>query len=129
MVVVKIDDNGEVLVATSLRSEAQEIETEHQVALTFQFAMACVTVSGHARIVTDRAIVKATWNEAMRAGFPGGAEDTALCLIQVCPVTGEYWDMRGMKKIRTLFEATRASSTGATRSPSRTSTWSSPRDL
>ncbi len=124
MVVAKIEDNGDVLVATSLRSEkAPEIEAEPQVALTFQFAMACVTVCGPARIVADCAAFDGMCGEAMRVCFPSGTDDSALCLVLVRPVSGEYWDVRGMRKIRTLYEAKRASSSGVTRSPSWASAW------
>ena len=69
MVVVRIDDDGDVLLATSFGSEVHPIESEQQVALTFQFAMASVTVSGPARTVSDRAVIDAAWNGECAPGF------------------------------------------------------------
>jgi general stress protein 26 len=129
MVVVRIDDDGDVLLATSFGSEVHPIESEQQVALTFQFAMASVTVSGPARTVSDRAVIDAAWNGGMRAWVPDGADDSPLYLIRVRPVTGEYWDMRRMKKIRALYDATRAHSNGATRATTRMFAGSPPRGL
>jgi general stress protein 26 len=115
MTVAKVDDLGDVFLATSIQSDKiDEIERDHQVVLTFQSSMAYVTLSGPARVVTDAAIAAAAWTEGMRVWFPAGPQDPELCLIQLRPLVGEYWNMRGMKGIRTLYEAAKAYVSGTT---------------
>jgi general stress protein 26 len=98
-VIARVDDNGDLYLATNVQGEhVRETNAEAQVALTLQFALACVTVSGPARLVSDRAVIGTTWNEGGLEWVPEGAEKSSLCLVKLRPVTAEYWDMRGMKK-------------------------------
>ena len=115
MAIANLADDGDVYLATSLQSEkVDEIASEHHVALTFQSATAYVTLSGPARVVTDRAIIRTLWTEPMRVWFPRGSDDPALCLVQVRPVMSEYWNMHGAKGIRTLYQAAKAYVSGTT---------------
>ncbi len=51
-----------------------------------------VSVSGHARVVTDRGLMKELWREPMRTWFPKGTDDPDMALITVTAEAAEYWD-------------------------------------
>src|SRR4051812_22524785 len=53
---------------------------------------AYVSVSGTARLVTDKAKVKELWNPAYKAWFPKGTEDPDVALLRVDVEGAEYWD-------------------------------------
>lgn len=105
-VIARVDDNGDLFLATNVQGEQVREGDEAQVALTLQFALACVTVSGPARLVSSRAIIGTTWSEGGLQWVPEGVEGSSLCLVKLRPVMAEYWDMGGMKKkLHTADEA------------------------
>lgn len=62
----------------------------------------------------ERAKVAELWKEPFRVWYPGGKDDPRLVLIAVRPQEGEYWDNEGTNKIKYLFEAVKAYTTGRT---------------
>ena len=113
MAVAKLEENDDLFFATSIESgKVIDIEEDHQTAVTFQSSSAYVSVSGPARVVTDRAKIASYWNETMRVWFPRGSGDPSLCLLQLRPVQAEFWNLEGVKGLRFIFEAARAYVTG-----------------
>ncbi len=51
-----------------------------------------VSLSGRARLVRDKAAIKAHWSEGVRTWFPKGQDDPDIALLEVRVDTAEYWD-------------------------------------
>ena len=51
-----------------------------------------VSLSGHARLVRDKAAITAHWQESLRTWFPKGIEDPDIALLKVEVMAAEYWD-------------------------------------
>ncbi len=109
MALAKLADDDDLFFATSIESgKVSEIEHDHHAAVTFQSTGAYVSISGPARIVTDRAQIRACWSETMKVWFPKGPDDPSLCLLQLRPVHAEYWNTEGIKGLRYVYEAAKA---------------------
>lgn len=70
-----------------------------------------VSVSGTARLVEDPVKKQELWSLAVKAWFPGGAEDPDLALVAVLVAEADYWDVRANKAVR-IFKLARAALTG-----------------
>jgi general stress protein 26 len=115
MTVAKLEDDNDLFFVTSVDSgKVAEIEAHHEVAITFQSMTAFVTLTGPARVVSDRARIYEVWAEPMRVWFPHGPSDPSICLVQLRPAYAEYWNMQGGKGLRYLFDAAKAYVTGTT---------------
>ena len=115
MSVAKLETNDDLFFAASVDSgKVKEIEDDHEVVVTFQSKTAYVSLSGPARAVTDPAVIAKYWSEPMRVWFPKGPTDPSLCLIQMRPAQGEFWNVEGAKGLRYIFEAAKAYVTGTT---------------
>jgi general stress protein 26 len=86
----------------------QEIETEDTVLLVFQSDSAYLSLRGKARAIHDKARSRSYWKEPYRVWFPGGPDDPQLALLGVSPIDAEYWDTRGSKGLKYMFEAAKA---------------------
>lgn len=53
-----------------------------------------VSVSGRARVVQDRELLRQVWEPKLAQFFDGGADDPDLAVIRVLPDRAEYWDGR-----------------------------------
>jgi general stress protein 26 len=51
-----------------------------------------VSVSGTAKLVTDKSKIKELWNPAYKAWFPSGVDDPDVALLRVDVDSAEYWD-------------------------------------
>lgn len=95
--------------------KAREIREDEEVLLTFQKDhQKYLTITGVAKLVTDRSMMQALWKEPYRVWFPGGVEDPSLMLLHVVPREAEYWDNSGLKGVRYLYEAAMAYVTKST---------------
>lgn len=109
MAVAEVDEAGEVWFATVDGSpKVDEASADGRAVVTGQSKGAYVSVSGHLDVIHDRERVHALWKETWRAWFPEGKEDPDLVLMRLRPEIGEYWDQRGSRGVRFLFEAARA---------------------
>jgi general stress protein 26 len=94
---------------TSAQSlKVHEIEADPRVSITMQDARRFVSLSGHAGITQDRALIDRMWSESWKVWFPNGKDDPLLCLLVVTPTSAEYWDNTGNKGLGYLFEAAKA---------------------
>ncbi|RYG25269.1 MAG: general stress protein, partial [Chitinophagaceae bacterium] len=58
-----------------------------------------LSLSGHARIVSDINKIEELWNPMAKAWFEKGKDDPALSLLCVTPEDGHYWDTKNGKII------------------------------
>lgn len=54
-----------------------------------------ISISGTAKIVSDRKNIDLLWNEAFEQWLPHGPENPQLCLLKVNVQYAEYWDPPG----------------------------------
>lgn len=85
-----------------------QVQEGARILLVFQSDSAFLSLRGDARIVEDKAQIKALWKEPYKVWFPGGVDDPEIALVAVDPTAAEYWDNRGANKLEYLFEAARA---------------------
>jgi general stress protein 26 len=108
-------EDGVLYFPTSLSSpKIEEIAADPRVAVTMQDKRRFVSISGTARILSDRALVERLWSEAWKVWFPQGKHDPELCLLEVTPTAAEYWDQKGGKGLGYLFDAAKAYVQGST---------------
>ena len=91
----KVEDDGDLWFFTKKDSrKVKELSADPQTLVSFADPghQTFVSITGRSVIVTDRAKVKALWNEIYRAWFPGGPEDDNVVLIRVEAEHAEYWD-------------------------------------
>lgn len=70
-----------------------------------------ISLSGVARVETNREFLHRHWKEEWRAWFPDGPEQADLCMINVEAHEAEYWEPKG-GRIRVMFEMARGVLTG-----------------
>lgn len=66
-----------------------------QVNVTVGDQSSWVSLTGHARVVSDDATKKELWNAGVEAWFPDGPDDPGIVLIAVDGQSAEYWDTPG----------------------------------
>ena len=103
-------DTGAVLwFATRTDDEKlEEILHRSDVAVTMQGRERFLSISGTARLETDRVRLDEMWSASWNIWFPEGKRDPDLCLICIEPSRAEYWDRSGLKRLEFLAEAGRA---------------------
>jgi general stress protein 26 len=115
MSLAEVEDGGDLYFVTSIGSpKVHEVDGDQHVNIALQGKTRYASVSGRARVVRDRARIDRLWSEAWKVWFPEGKDDPSLCLLQVRPEEGEYWDNSGTKGLRYLFEAAKAYVEGTT---------------
>lgn len=72
---------------------------------------AYLSVSGRARIDTDKQRIKSLWQPDWKIYFPEGPEATDLCLIHVTAELATYWEPNG-GRLSTLYKMAKAYVTG-----------------
>ncbi len=74
--------------------KVQEADGGHRVGVTYAepSKQDYVSLSGHARLVRDKATIAEHWSEAMRTWFPQGKDDPDIALLKVEISMAEYWD-------------------------------------
>jgi general stress protein 26 len=63
-----------------------------------------ISVSGRARIVTDRAKKIELWERRLKKWLPNGAEDPSVVLIRVEPQEAEFWEWGGEREVTAAVE-------------------------
>jgi general stress protein 26 len=109
MAVAEAQEDGTLYFSTALDSlKVQELEREPGVAVCLQEGKRYVSITGTARILTDRALIDRLWSEAWKLWFPQGKGDPNICIIAIEPQEAEYWDRSGAKSLSFLFKAAKA---------------------
>ena len=114
MVIARVEDNCDLWFITSEDSaKVHEIEVDTRVHVVCQKGRtSCVSISGHASLVRDRAKTQELWKSAFQVWFPQGADDPNIVLIHVAGEHGEYWDNTGVNRLTYAYRAIKAVATG-----------------
>jgi general stress protein 26 len=109
MAIARHARGGELYFATRAEDgKLEEILQSPDVAVTMQDDGQYLSISGTARILTDRQLADDLWSESMRLWFPEGASDQQLTVILVEPRYAEFWDRTGLRQLEFLWEASKA---------------------
>jgi general stress protein 26 len=109
MAIAEVDDSGEVwFVSSEDAPKIDEARHDARALVTGQEKGRYVSLSGTLDVIHDRERIRALWKESWKAYFPDGKDDRTIVLLRLRPEIGEYWDSRGMRGVRYLFEAARA---------------------
>jgi len=73
---------------------------------------AYLSITGRACVTRDAEKTKAAWRKTDEVWWPGGPDDTDVCLLRVEPLTAELWDGPASPVV-TAFEFAKAKLTGA----------------
>jgi general stress protein 26 len=93
--------------------KVHELEIDPRVAVTCQKdSSTYLSLTGRATLSRERSKIEELWKEPYKVWFPRGKNDPDLILIGIQPAEGEYWDQGGVNKLKYLFEAAKAYSTG-----------------
>ncbi len=91
----KFEFDGDLWFFTSDQThKIEEIERDNRVNVSYADPAESryVSVSGVAEIVKDKAKIEELWNPILKAWFPKGLDDPALCLLKVAVEKAEYWE-------------------------------------
>lgn len=88
--------------------KVKEIEVDGTAHVSVQGKTKWAALRGHARVCRDRAKIDELWRDSWRLWFPEGKDDPNLCLIELQPSEGEYWDNSGLRGVRFAIEAVKA---------------------
>jgi general stress protein 26 len=109
LAIAEAQEDGLLYFATAIDSgKVHEVEGDPHVCVTLQDKRRFVSISGHARIVRDRALIEELYKEDWKVWFPKGKDDPSLSLLVVDATAAEYWDNAGAKGLGYLFEAAAA---------------------
>lgn len=68
------------------------VEARPDVVLVFQTNLQFLNLDGTARVSRDPALIEKLWSESWAAWFPSGKRDPDLCLLEIDPRGGTYWE-------------------------------------
>jgi general stress protein 26 len=109
MAVQQVKRDGGIVFCTALDSpKVEEMKADPRVAVIFQGKTQFVTVSGLVEIDRNRKRIHDLWKADWKVWFPDGPDDPNLCLLDVEPIEGEYWDNSGARGIRYVINAAKA---------------------
>jgi general stress protein 26 len=95
MATIEPDDSGEIWFFTRASShKVSEVEHDARVCVTYAepSKQDYVSLSGRAKLVRDKAQIKAHWTEGLRTWFPKGQDDPDIAILEVRVEMAEYWD-------------------------------------
>jgi general stress protein 26 len=95
----EMGDDGTLWFITSVDSnKVRELESNASVGIAYaDSGSECyVSISGTAQVSNDRELIHKFWNPFYKAWFEG-PEDPSIRVLEVHPVSAEYWDTKGGK--------------------------------
>ena len=95
MATIHMEEDGTLwFFANRTSGKVHDLNTDHVVHLVYAHPgkSAYMDVWGLANVVADRQKLKEMWKPMVKAWFPNGPDDVALCLIKVKPNDAHYWD-------------------------------------
>jgi general stress protein 26 len=95
MVASQHDFDGTLWFFTRVSShKVQEVAADDRVAISYAepAKQNFVSLSGHATLQRDPALIEQHWSEPLRTWFPKGTKDPEIALLRVDVDEGEYWD-------------------------------------
>lgn len=74
--------------------KVDEVQDGHLVGVTYAepSKQEYVSLSGHGRLVRDKAAIAAHWQESLKTWFPKGKDDPDIAILRVDVTEAEYWD-------------------------------------
>lgn len=91
--IVKPEEGRIYLLSDRNGGKDEELENNPQVCLCYSNGGSkFVSLSGHATITSDRALIESLWNPGAQAFWPEGPHDPNVYAISITPVNAEYWD-------------------------------------
>jgi general stress protein 26 len=106
MAIAEHRPGGALYFATRAEDEkVDEILREPEVAITMQDEKRYLSITGRARLETDRQHADELWSPAMRLWFPEGPSDPHLALIRTEPDFAEFWNRGGLRGLEFLWVA------------------------
>jgi general stress protein 26 len=115
MALAKVEPNGDVwMLSTASSDKTREVKADARAQIVCQSSSAFVTLTGSASVSRDRAKLDELWSESYKPWFPQGKDDPNLVLIQLRAEEGEWWDERGVNRLKYVIETVKAYATGTT---------------
>jgi general stress protein 26 len=110
MQVARLDENCDLWFLTDKdTAKVYEIREEPVVHVVAQDERdRFISLRGTARVLQDQATIHELWSEPYKTWFPDGPETPGIRAIHFAAHEGEYWDNKGVNKIKYIFEAARA---------------------
>lgn len=109
MALAEVTEDAHLWFITSSDSaKSEELEADSHVNVAFQDGKRFVSVSGDARLVTDKTHLEKLWRDEHRLWFEGGLHDRRAVLLEVTPAYAEYWDRSGTDGLRFALEEFKA---------------------
>lgn len=113
MFIAALEEDGDMWFATDIESgKADDLSANPEVAVLMTDGGTYISISGRARLESDRQKIEQLWSEPWRIWFPEGKSDPHLALINVSASEGEYWSNAGTNRIKYLFATAKAYATG-----------------
>ncbi|WP_185984028.1 pyridoxamine 5'-phosphate oxidase family protein [Aureimonas mangrovi] len=101
-------DRREILFVTDRSShKVDEIEANPSVACAFAKHGEYLSVTGTARVSTDRALIDTAWDAEVEAWMPDGKDGPNVAILAVTPEAAEIWDVK-TNKIARAYELAKA---------------------
>ena len=104
MAAQEMGPTGTIWFLTSAESnKVKEIRQNPNVNLAFSDSgsESYVSIAGTARITNDRALIEEFWNPFLKAWFKG-PDDPTIRVVEIEPVSAEYWVTKGGKIVSLL---------------------------
>lgn len=91
--IVKPDERKLYLLSDRKGGKDEELEQNPGVCLSYSNgASKFVSLTGRARISTDRGLIERLWNPGAQSFWPDGPSDPSVYAIVIDPEAAEYWD-------------------------------------
>jgi general stress protein 26 len=102
-------DDGRIRFITRDDSaKLEELEEDDQVNVAMQSEERFLSISGHARLTKDRALIDKIWQQRQAVWFAQGRRDPHAIVLEVVPTYAEYWDRADFTVLDLIAERTRA---------------------
>ena len=90
-------------------AKAYEVKNDRDVCITFADPdeQTYVSLSGRAKLTTDRVLIDKYWTKWVAAWFPEGKEDPNLAMLSIKIESGEHWKTDENRLVQ-LFKLTKA---------------------
>lgn len=95
---LKVDPAGNLLFFTDAGSgKVHDLKAKSKVNVAYAnpSSQTYVSVTGHATVVRDRALIEELWKPVHKAFFPKGKDDPDLAVLRVDTHGAEYWEASG----------------------------------
>lgn len=95
---LKIDPAGNLLFFTEADSgKVDDLQRKSKVNVAYAHPSKqnYVSVTGHASVVRDRALIEELWKPVHKVFFPRGKDDPDLAILRVETHSAEYWESSG----------------------------------